>query len=300
MEKRNKGKNRNSLQRSYEGYLFIAPWLIGFLAFSLWPMINSAILAFADYNIFSGMTFIGLDNFRVMFTEDKMFGHSLLTTTIYVVVSVPVRLAAALLVALLLNQKIKGMSLYRTIYYLPSVLATSVAMLVTWKMVLSREGIVNKVLELIGLGPYDFLSNPDIALWTISFLAIWQLGSAMVIFLAGLKSIPTELYEAAVVDGSSSWQRFFRITIPLLTPTIFFNLVMGIIGVFQVFSVGFVMTRGGPANATYFYVLHLYRTAFESFRMGYASALAWVLAIIVMALTMLVFKSSDKWVHYEN
>mgnify|MGYP002411090991 FL=1 len=168
-------------------------------------------------------------------------------------------------------------------------------MLVTWKMVLSREGIVNKVLELIGLGPYDFLSNPDIALWTISFLAIWQLGSAMVIFLAGLKSIPTELYEAAVVDGSSSWQRFFRITIPLLTPTIFFNLVMGIIGVFQVFSVGFVMTRGGPANATYFYVLHLYRTAFESFRMGYASALAWVLAIIVMALTMLVFKSSDKF-----
>lgn len=300
MKKKFSGKNINSLERPFEGYLFIAPWLIGFLAFSLWPMINSAILAFADYNVFSGMRFIGLDNFRVMFTEDKMFGHSLLTTTIYVVVSVPVRLAAALLVALLLNQKIRGMSIYRTIYYLPSVLATSVAMLVTWKMVLSREGIANRVLGLLGLGPYDFLSNPDMALWTVSFLAIWQLGSAMVIFLAGLKAIPTELYEAAVVDGSSSWQRFFRITIPLLTPTIFFNLVMGIIGAFQVFSVGFVMTRGGPANATYFYVLHLYRTAFESYRMGYASALAWVLAMIVMALTLLVFRSSDKWVHYEN
>lgn len=295
-----KNSRKNSLERSYEGYLFIAPWLIGFLAFSLWPMINSAVLAFADYNIFSGIRFIGLDNFKEMFTQDKMFGHSLITTIKYVIVSVPLRLAAALLVAVLLNQKIRGMSYYRTIYYLPSVLATSVAMLVTWKMVLSREGIANKILEVIGLGPYDFISSPDMAIWTISSLAVWQLGSAMVIFLAGLKAIPGELYEAALVDGSSACQRFFRITLPLLTPTLFFNLVMGIIGAFQVFNVGFVMTRGGPANSTYFYVLHLYRTAFEGFRMGYASALAWVLALIIMALTLFVFKTSDKWVYYEN
>ena len=295
-----KGRKKTSLENPYEGYLFIAPWIIGFLLFSLYPMINSAVLAFTEYDIFSGMKFIGLGNFREMFTDDRMFVHSLSTTMKYVVISVPTRLIAALIVALLLNQQIRGMSVYRTIYYLPSVLATSVAMMVTWKMVLSRGGIANRVLALIGIGPYDFLANPDMALGTVSVLAIWQLGSAMVIFLAGLKAIPKELYEAAIVDGSSALQRFFRITLPLLTPTLFFNLVMGIIGAFQVFNVGFVMTRGGPAGATYFYVLHLYKTAFEGFRMGYASALAWILALIVMVLTLFVFKTSDKWVYYES
>lgn len=192
------------------------------------------------------------------------------------------------------------MSIYRTIYYLPSIIGSGVAMAVTWKMVLSRDGYVNSVLGLLGLGPVDFLSSPNIALYTLSMLGAWQFGSSMVIFLAGLKQIPNELYEASEVDGASKKVMFIRITLPLLTPTILFNLIMGIINAFQVFTQIFVMTRGGPAESTYFYIFHLYKTAFENFRMGYSSALAWVLTIIIILFTAITFKTSNKWVYYES
>lgn len=288
------------LKNSLEGYLFIGPWLIGFLIFTLWPMIQSMILSFSSYDAFTPIEFIGFDNFKELFFEDKLFWHTLKVTSIYVLLSVPLKLAVALLVAMILNQKIRGISFYRTIYYLPSIVGAGVAMSVTWKMVMSREGYINTVLGYLGMGPFDFLSSPDIALGTLSFMGAWQFGSSMVIFLAGLKIIPNELYEAAKVDGSSKLRQFFNITLPLLSPTIFFNLIMGIINAFQVFTQAFVTTQGGPLHATYMYVMHLYKTAFQSFRLGYSSALAWILTLIILGLTVVVFRTSQKWVYYES
>jgi len=295
-----KGWDSKLLYKPYEGYLFILPWLLGFLIFSLWPMIYSIILAFSEYSIFAPMKFNGIANFREMFSEDKQFIDSLKVTVYYVVLSVPIRMVAALLVAIILNQKLRGISVYRTVYYLPSIVGSGVAMSVAWRMFLCRDGLPNVLLSYIGLGPFDFITSPDLGMGTLAMISAWQFGAAMVIFLAGLKAIPAELYEAARVDGSSRVQQFFKITIPLLSPTIFFNLVMSIIGSFQVFTQAFVITEGGPAYTTYVYVLYLYRTAFENFRMGYSSALAWILTIIVMGLTVIMFRTSNKWVYYES
>ena len=290
---------RNSLHRTYEGYLFISPWLIGFIVFMAGPMIYSFILSFMQYDIFSPMKFIGLKNFMDMF-KDSLFIKSLKVTTFYVFVSVPLRLVVALIIAMILNIGVRGMSIYRTIYYLPSIIGGGVAVSVMWKMLLSREGSLNTILGSIGLGPYNFLASPNLSLPTLSVIAAWQFGSAMVIFLAGLKQIPKELYEASTVDGAKKIQQFFNITLPLLTPTIFFNLVMGMIGAFQVFTQGFVITQGGPANSTLFYVLYMYRVGFTQFRMGYASAIAWFLTIIILIITIILFRTSGKWVYYES
>lgn len=296
MKKHTKGE----IKSYFEGYLFLVPWICGFLIFTLWPIVQSFLLAFSSYDIFSDPVFIGFDNFKEMFTEDGKFLNSLWVTFKYVILSVPIKLIAALAIAMILNQKIRGIGVYRTIYYLPSILGASVAMSVTWKMVLGHTGFVNQILSLVGLGPFDFLADPNLSLQTLAMMSAWQFGSAMVIFLSGLKNIPQELYEAASVDGARAWKKFIKITLPMLSPTILFNLIMNMIGSFQVFTESYVITKGGPVDSTYFYVLHLYRTAFENFRMGYASALAWFLTVIIIIVTAITFKASDKLVYYEN
>ena len=296
MKKHTKGE----IKSYFEGYLFLVPWICGFLIFTLWPIVQSFLLAFSSYDIFSDPVFIGFDNFKEMFTEDGKFLNSLWGTCKYVILSVPIKLIAALAIAMILNQKIRGIGVYRTIYYLPSILGASVAMSVTWKMVLGHTGFVNQILSLMGLGPFDFLADPNLSLQTLAMMSAWQFGSAMVIFLSGLKNIPQELYEAASVDGARAWKKFIKITLPMLSPTILFNLIMNMIGSFQVFTESYVITKGGPGDSTYFYVLHLFRTAFGNFRMGYASALAWFLTVIIIIVTAITFKASDKLVYYEN
>lgn len=283
-----------------EAAVFLLPWLCGFLIFTLWPILQSFYLSFTSYDVFSEPKWVGVGNYVEMFTADRHFKNSLWVTVRYVLMSVPLKLVMALAVALLLNQKIAGMSVYRTVYYLPSILGSSVAMSVTWKMVLSRTGFVNQFLALLGLGPFDFLANPSLALGTLSMMSAWQFGSAMVIFLSGLKGIPQELYEAASVDGARALRKFRHITLPMLSPIILFNLIMNMIGSFQVFTQAYIVTKGGPVDSTYFYVLHLYRSAFENFRMGYASALAWFLAVLIMLVTAITFKVSDQFVFYES
>lgn len=292
--------SREKVKELIQGYLFLLPWFCGFLLFTLWPMVQSFFLSFTSYDIFSDPVFVGMDNFVEMFTEDRIFKKALWVTLKYVLMSVPLKLSMALFIAMILSQKIRGIGIYRTIYYLPSILGSSVAMTVTWKMVLGRDGFINYLLGLLGLGPVNFLSDPSLSLPTLAVISAWQFGSAMLIFLSGLKNIPQELYEAAEVDGARSFRKFVNITLPMLSPTILFNFIMNMISSFQVFTEAHVMTKGGPVDSTYFYVLHLYRTAFENFRMGYASALAWFLTIIIVIVTAITFKISGKYVYYEN
>jgi multiple sugar transport system permease protein len=285
--------------RNIAGYAFIAPWLIGFFGFTLLPMAASLYLAFTDYDILTPPRWVGLENFRRMFTQDRRYLQSVSVTLFYVAIAVPLRLAFALAVAMLLNTQRRGMSLYRAAYYAPSIVAGSVAVALMWRQVFGAEGVVNAVLALLGVPRVSWLGHPDFAIWTLITLAVWQFGSPMLIFLAGLRQIPAELYEAAAIDGAGAWKRFFRITLPLLSPVTFFNLVMQTITGFMVFTQAFIVTRGGPMDTTLFYALYLYRRAFESFQMGYASAMAWVLLLAVALCTAILFKTSGRWVFYE-
>jgi pectin-derived oligosaccharide transport system permease protein len=282
------------------GYAFIAPWLIGFFVFTLFPIAASLYFAFTDYDILSPPRWVGLANFRRMFGEDARYLQSVGVTAFYVAVAVPLRLAFALAVAMLLNTHRRGVSLYRAAYYAPSVVAGSVAVAVMWRQVFGKDGVVNAVLALLGIPPVAWLGSPEMAIWTLITLAVWQFGSPMLIFLAGLRQIPAELYEAAAIDGAGAGARFFRITLPMLSPVTFFNLVMQTITGFMVFTQAFIVTGGGPMDTTLFYALYLYRRAFESFQMGYASAMAWVLLLVVALFTGLLFKSSGYWVFYET
>jgi multiple sugar transport system permease protein len=293
------GRRARARARNLAGYAFIAPWLTGFFGFTLLPMIASLYLAFTDYDILTAPRWIGLENFYRMFTQDRRYLQSVSVTLFYVAVAVPLRLGFALALAMLLNTQRRGMSLYRAAYYAPSIVAGSVAIALMWRQVFGREGIVNAVLALAGVAPVSWLGHPDFAIWTLITLAVWQFGSPMLIFLAGLRQIPTELYEAAAIDGAGTWSRFSRITLPLLSPVTFFNLVMQTITGFMVFTQAFIVTGGGPMDTTLFYALYLYRRAFESFQMGYASAMAWVLLLAVALCTALLFKTSGRWVFYE-
>jgi multiple sugar transport system permease protein len=293
---------RRSRLRSHHGagYAFIAPWLIGFFAFTLFPIAASLYFAFTDYDILTPPRWVGLANFRRMFLEDARYLQSVTVTLFYVAVAVPLRLAFALAVAMLLNTHRRGVSVYRAAYYAPSVVAGSVAVAVMWRQVFGTEGVVNALLAFLGVPPVRWLGHPDVAIWTLITLAVWQFGSPMLIFLAGLRQIPAELYEAAAIDGAGPWARFLRVTLPMLSPVTFFNLVMQTITGFMVFTQAFIVTGGGPMDTTLFYALYLYRRAFESFQMGYASAMAWVLLLVVAAFTALLFKSSGYWVFYET
>ncbi|MFD5319231.1 carbohydrate ABC transporter permease [Streptomyces sp. NPDC127098] len=280
---------------------FLAPWLIGLLGITLGPMIASLYLAFTDYNLLQDPEFTGLDNIRRMLTDDRL-AQSLQVTFGYVLVSVPLQLAVALGLALLLDRGVRGLSLYRSVLYLPSLLGTSVAVAVLWRLVFGVDGLMNAFLGLFGIEGPGWIADPDTALSTLIVLHVWTFGAPMVIFLAGLRQIPRELYEAAATDGASRTRQLFSITLPLLSPIIFFNLVLGLIGSFQSFTQAFIVSNGtgGPSDSTLFFSLYLYQEGFTSFRMGYASALAWLLLIIVGAFTALNFWASKYWVFYND
>ncbi len=286
------------------GYLFVSPWLIGFLMLTLGPMLFSLYLGFTHWNFhepMSTMKFIGLGNYKQIFFHDPLFWKALYNTTFYSIFAIPTGILFALFLALLLNQKLHGIAVFRTIFYVPA-LVTGVATVVLWQWILNPEfGILNGLLKMIGIHGPAWLYDP---VWTkpaLILMHLWGVGTTMLIFLAGLQNIPTHLYEVADLDGASGWQKFLHVTLPMLTPTMFFNLVMAIIGAFQVFTVVYILAGdGGPGDSLLFYVLYLYRKAFVEFQMGYASALAWVLFMILFGLTLLVFRSSSLWVYYEG
>jgi multiple sugar transport system permease protein len=285
-------------REAVDGWLFLLPWLIGFVVFTAGPMIASAALSFMEWEILTPPQWVGLANFAALL-RDPLFGLSLWNTMYYTLLGVPVYLAASLVMALLLNLNLRGTPIYRTIYFLPS-LTPAVANALLWMWIFNPDfGLANVFLNSIGLPGQKWLFDPQLAKLCFILMGMWGAGQQMVIFLAGLQGIPQELLEAASIDGASRWRRFWSVTIPLLSPTIFFNLVIGIIGSFQVFTVAFVATKGGPQNATLFYVLYLYRNAFEYFKMGYASALAWVLFLIILAFTLVQFRLAKRFVYYE-
>lgn len=281
-------------------YLFLLPWLIGFFALVFGPMFSSLYLSFTKYDLLTSPNWVGLQNYVDMF-GDRKFISSVKVTLTFVLIGVPLQLIAALVVALVLNKGLKGIGLYRTIYYIPSLLGGSVAIALLWKNIFGMDGIINDLLQVFGVEGRGWVSHPDYAIYTLIALATWQFGSSMVIFLAGLKQIPGELYEAADVDGAKSFDKFKHITLPLLTPVILFNLVMVLIKSLQVFTSAYIVSEGtgGPANSTLFYTLYLYQKGFSFFEMGYASAMAWILLAVLALLTALIFISSKFWVHYE-
>jgi len=281
-------------------YLFLSPWLFGLITLSLGPILLSLYFSLTDYNLLQPPHFIGLQNYVYMFTKSQYFFQSLKVTLFYILLSVPVKLVFALFIAILLSQDIRGIGIYRTVYYVPSMIGTSVAVAYLWVQMFGGNGLINHALAVFGIrGPY-WLGEPRTALLTLSMLQAWQFGSAMLIFVAGIKQIPQSYYEAAIVDGANRVQRFFKITLPLLSPVIFFNLIMAIIYGFTQFTQSYIVTDGGPLNATLLFALYLYNEAFTYLRMGYASALAWVLLVLVGGLTLLVFWLGRRMVYYES
>jgi multiple sugar transport system permease protein len=295
-------RRRKPISDNAAGYLFLIPWLLGILFFVGGPTIVSLFLSFTDFNLLSPPKWVGLENYIEMFTQDPRYFKSLGVTLTYVLVSVPLSLVCALALALLLNTKIKGIGLYRSVYYVPSLLGGSVAIAVLWRQLFGADGIVSHLLQFFGLPASSWISTPSLAIWTLILLHIWQFGSPMIIFLAGLKQVPRDLYEAAAVDGASRWRQFTKITLPLLTPVIFFNLVLQMINAFQAFTPAFVVSSGtgGPSDSTLFYTLYLYQQGFANFRMGYASAMGWVLLIVIGVFSAIAFSSSRYWVYYED
>lgn len=282
-------------------YILMAPWLIGFVGMWLIPAVISMYYSFTNYNLLSKPQFIGLANYVRAFTHDETFVQALKVTFTYVLILVPLRLAFALFVAMLLNKKHKFLGLYRTLYYVPSIIGGSIAVSIVWKQIFGNKGVVMTLLALVDISQkISFLGNPATALAVIILMGVWQFGSSMLIFLSALKQIPGSLYESAMVDGSGPANTFFKITLPMLTPTIFFNLILQIINGFRVFTESYVITDGGPLDSTLSYVLYLYRRAFTYFDMGYSCALAWILVAIISVFTVIIFKTQNNWVYYES
>jgi multiple sugar transport system permease protein len=282
------------------GWLWASPWILGFLIFTLGPMLASIYFSFTDFPVISPPKWVGLANFRFMLTQDSSVLQALKVTTVYALVSVPLNLALGFFVAILLNQPIRGIAIWRTIYYLPAIIS-GVAVSLLWQWIFNTDfGLANWLLALVGIKGPAWLLDPHWALPALIIMSLWGVGGSMIINLAGLQSVPTQLYEAAEIDGANGWWRFWYVTVPMVSPVIFFNLVMGIIGALQTFTQAFIMTNGGPMEATYFFMLHLYNNAFQWLKMGYASALAWVLFAYILLLTLLVLRSSAAWVYYEG
>lgn len=281
------------------GYAFLSPWLLGFVLLTAGPMLMSLYLAFTDYNLFRAPQFVGIDNFTSLF-QDPRFLKSAQVTAIYVLVGVPVKLAAALAVAMLLNAKHRGQGAYRSMFYAPSLIGASVSVAIVWRAMFIDDGIADQIQQFFGLPAGGWVGDPSMTMPMMILLAVWQFGAPMVIFLAGLKQIPAELHEAAAVDGAGPIRRFLSVTLPMLSPVLFFNLLLETIGAFQVFSSAFIISggTGGPADSTLFYTFYLYIKGFTEFRMGYASAMAWVLVLVVGIITAVLFRTSRAWVHY--
>jgi multiple sugar transport system permease protein len=295
-----KESRRGSLKRreAIEGWLFASPWIAGFLIFTIGPIIASFILSFCDYSVYSAAKWIGIENYRKMFFEDSLYWTSLYNT-VYYLISVPLGMTVALGCALLLNRQLIGKNVLRTMYYLPSV-TSGVAISLLWMWIFDPNlGFFNDLLKRVGINGPLWLQSEKWSKPAIILMSFWGIGGTMVLYLAALQGVPEQLYEAAELDGANSWQKFWHVTIPMLSPTILFTLVMGIIGSFQVFTQAYVMTNGGPLNSTLFYVLYLYRNGFVWLHLGYASAMAWVLFIIILVITLLIFRSSPAWVYYE-
>jgi len=299
---RSLGRRQRSTGSQRTAYLFLTPWLLGMTLLTLGPMLASLYLSFTNYDLFTSPRWIGLDNYRQMFTSDTRLLHSAEVTGKFVLLSVPLKLGLALAVAMLLNRKRRGQGLYRSAFYAPSLLGTSVAVALVWRVLFSDSGVVDKALGLVGIHTGGWISNPSYALLTLVALAAWQFGAPMVIFLAGLKQIPHDLYDAAAIDGAGRWQTFRSVTLPMLSPVIFFNLVLESIHAFQSFTGAFIVSggRGGPSDSTLFYTLYLYQKGFADFKMGYAAAMAWVMLVVIAVVTLVLFRLARTWVFYSG
>ncbi len=300
---KNAQQRADELQRRQNryGYAFIAPWLIGLFAFTLIPMVFSLILSFCKWDIVTGLgtiKWIGVENYTKIFA-DKKFYKALEVTFRFCLISIPAYQIVSLLVAMLLNMRIRFMHGFRLIFFLPSIIPT-IASSMIWMQMLGKDGVLNQGLKIFGIEGPSWLNTPQTALYGLIIMGVWGIGNTIIIYLSGLQGVGEELYEASAIDGANSVQRFFKITVPMISPTIFFNVVMAVIGSFQYFTQAFVMTEGGPLNSTLFYNLYLYTKAYKELKMGYASALAWIMFIIIMFFTLLVIRSSSFWVYYQN
>lgn len=284
------------------GYLFISPWLIGFIVFFLGPIIASLVLSFTRWNIVGDPTWVGLDNYMQIFTEDLRFKKAVEVTLTYSIFYLPLEVICGIGLAVLMNLKLRGIGIFRTLFYMPSVVPQVAAALVWVWMLNQRYGVINTLLNTVGVDGPNWLGSPNYVLPSLILIALWGVGGSAIIYLAGLQNIPEVLYEAATVDGANMFQKFFRITLPLLTPTIFFQLVLGLIGVFQTFTPAFIAAgeTGGPLQSGLFYMLYIYNRGFISLRMGYASALAWIMTAFILVVTVIVLRSSQYWVYYET
>jgi multiple sugar transport system permease protein len=297
---------RLHFREALDGYLFAAPSIVGFFLFVAGPMLASLYLSFTEYNIVKPPQFIGLANYIKIFTSDALFRQALVTTLYYSVVTIPLSLITALGVAILMNQPIRGIPVYRAVWYLP-VLVPAAASGALWRWILNRDfGLVNNMLAAVGLPTPNWLVDPRLTVPLLVLITLWGVGGTALVLLAGLQGVPSHLYEAAELDGANGWQQFRHVTLPMMSSIIFFNLILGIIGSFQVFTVVFLIysptgqASAGPSNSALFYLVYLYRNAFQYFQMGYASALAWVLFLIIMVFTFLMFRFQDRWVYYET
>ena len=290
----------SKLEQGYMGFILILPWLIGFCIFKLYPFVSSLVYSFTDYDLFKGVqNVVGFQNYIDAFTKPKNV-KALQVTFTYAFMTVPLKLIFALFIAYILNFKIKGVGLFRTAYYVPSILGGSVAIAVLWKALFKNDGVVNTILSMLGFESINFLADKNWALFIICLLRVWQFGSAMVLFLAALKGVPEDLYEAASIDGASKGRQFLSITIPLISPVIFYNLVTQLVQAFQEFNGPYIITNGGPRNATTLISVIVYNTAFKDYKVGMSSAMAWVMFVIVMVLTVIAFVSQKKWVYYSD
>ncbi|WP_017024507.1 carbohydrate ABC transporter permease, partial [Vibrio rumoiensis] len=282
------------------GLAYLSPYIIGLILFTAFPFVSSFLMSFTDYDLMTQPNYVGLDNYQYMLFEDDTFWKSMSVTFMYVFLTIPVKLAFALFIAFILNFKLRGIGFFRTAYYIPSILGSSIAIAVLWRALFAIDGVLNGMLGVIGLDPINWLGEPSFALFSITLLRAWQFGSAMVIFLAALQNVPQSQYEAAMIDGASKWQMFMKVTVPLITPVIFFNFIMQTTQAFQEFTAPYVVTGGGPMKSTYLISLYIYETAFKFFDMGYGSALAWSLFVVVAIFTAITFRSSKYWVFYSG
>ena len=291
---------KKTMKREYQAYLYILPWILGFAILQLYPFVSSFIYSFTDYTVGAKATFQGLANYKKLFTQDKEFWNSLKVTILFALYTVPGKLIMALAVAMFLNRDLKGINLIRTLYYIPSHFGGSVAVALLWRLMFLDNGVINAILSALHLPVIQWLGDTRYALRTICMLEIWQFGSSMVMFLAALKQVPRSLYEAAEIDGAGKVTRFFHITLPQISPIIFFNLINQTIQALQNFTSAQVITEGGPLKSTYVLGLKLYKEGFSYFKMGYASAISWVVFAAIMIFTLAIFASSKLWVHYAD
>ena len=282
------------------GLAYLSPYIIGLILFTAFPFVSSFLMSFTDYDLMTQPNYGCLENYQYMLFEDDTFWKSMSVTFMYVFLTIPVKLAFALFIAFILNFKLRGIGFFRTAYYIPSILGSSIAIAVLWRALFAIDGVLNGMLGVIGLDPINWLGEPSFALFSITLLRAWQFGSAMVIFLAALQNVPQSQYEAAMIDGASKWQMFMKVTVPLITPVIFFNFIMQTTQAFQEFTAPYVVTGGGPMKSTYLISLYIYETAFKFFDMGYGSALAWSLFVVVAIFTAITFRSSKYWVFYSG